>query len=167
MKKVFLAIALALSVVSANAQPKTAVDAKKLVDKALSAANDAKKAQKVPTWLTLASAYIGAYDQPASSLIGGTQRTEVKMILGKQQILSTDAIKVNNADYTVDHYSDKDLYYNAAGLLDFFLVTKPAVEGDLLGEAQKALFKAAELDTKGAKTKEIAEKLEDIHSKYC
>ena len=166
MKKIILAFALVLSVVSANAQPKTVADAKKLVDKAAAAANDAKKAAKVPTWLTLANAYIGAYDQPSLNLIGGTQRTEVKMILGKQQILSTDAAKVNGQNYSVDHYADKDLYYNEAGLLDFFLVTKPAVEGDLLGKAKEALLKAAELDTKGSKTKDIAEKLEDIHNKY-
>ena len=166
MKKIILAFALALSVLSANAQPKTVADAKKLVDKAAAAANDAKKAAKVPTWLSLANAYIGAYDQPSINLIGGTQRTEIKMILGKQQILSTDMVKVQGKDYSVDHYADKDLYYNEAGLLDFFLVTKPAIEGDLLGKAQDALFKAADLDTKGSKTKDIAAKLEDIHNKY-
>ncbi len=165
MKKVILAIAIALSVVSANAQPKTAADAQKLVDKALAASNDAKKATKVATWMNLATAYMGAYDQPIANLISGTQRTEIKMILGKQQILSSDPVTVNGKNYVIDHYADKDLYYNEAGLLDFYMVTKPAVKGNLLAEAEKALLKAAELDTKGAKSKEIAEKFEDIHSR--
>lgn len=163
MKKTLFALALVLSVTVANAQPKTVADAQKLVDKAFAASQDAKKAAKVSTWLDLANAYIGAYNQPTLNLITGTQRPEVKVILGKQQILSTETVTNAGNTYTVDHYADKDLYYNEAGLLEFYLTTKPAVKGDLLGEAEKALLKAAALDTKNSKEKDIKAKLEDLH----
>ncbi|MBR5055903.1 MAG: tetratricopeptide repeat protein [Bacteroidales bacterium] len=165
MKKILLALALILSVTASYAQPKTVADAKKLVDKAVAASQDAKKAAKVATWIDLAKAYIGAFDQPAVNLIPGTPRTEVKVLLGKQQVLGTDQKKVGGTNYTVDHYADKDLYYNEAGVLEFYVVTKPAVEGDLLGNAEKALAKAVALDTKGAKAKDITALYEDIHKK--
>ena len=165
MKKILLALALILSVTVAYAQPKTVADAKKLVDKALAASQDAKKSLKVATWIDLAKAYVGAYDQPTVNLITGTPRSEVKVLLGKQQILNTDDVKVGGNKYTVDHYADKDLYYNEAGLLEFYLVTKPAVDGDLLGNAEKALAKAVELDTKASKAKDITALYEDIHKK--
>jgi len=163
MKKTILAVALVLSTVIAGAQPKTVADAKKLVDKALAASQDAKKAEKPATWIALADAYIGSYNQPTLNLITGTQRPEIKVILGKQQILSTETVSNAGNNYTVDHYADKDLYYNEAGLLEFYLVTKPAVEGDLLGKAEEALLKAASVDPKGSKTKDITAKLEDVH----
>lgn len=163
MKKSILAIAIVLSVTVANAQPKTVADAQKLVDKAVAASQDAKKALKASTWIDLANAYIGAYNQPTLNLITGTQRQEIKVILGKQQILSTETVTNAGNTYTVDHYADKDLYYNEAGLLEFYLATKPAVKGDLLGQAEKALLKAAALDTKNSKEKDIKAKLEDVH----
>jgi Flp pilus assembly protein TadD, contains TPR repeats len=72
---------------------------------------------------------------------------------------------VHEGLYTVDHYADKDLYYNEGGVLEFWQVTKPAVEGDLLQKAADALLKAAEVDAKGQKTKDIADQLENIHQK--
>lgn len=165
MKKILLALALTLAVTAGYAQPKTVADAKKLVDKAVAASQDAKKSLKVGTWIDLAKAYIGAYDQPSVNLIPGTPRTEVKVLLGKQQILSTENVKKGGTNYTVDHYADKDLYYNEAGVLEFYIVTKSALDGDLLGNAEKALAKAISVDAKGSKTKDITALYEDIHKK--
>lgn len=165
MKKIILALALTLAVTAGYAQPKTAADAQKLIDKAAAASQDAKKSLKVGTWIDLAKAYIGAYDQPSVNLIPGTPRTEMKMLLGKQQVLSTEDVKVGGTSYIVDHYSDKDLYYNEAGVLEFYIVTAQAVEGDLLGNAEKALAKAVGVDAKGSKTKDITALYEDIHKK--
>lgn len=166
MKKTLLALALILSITASHAQPKTVADAKKLVDKAVAASQDAKKAAKVATWIDLAKAYIGAYDQPTANLIAGTPRNEVKVLLGKQQILSTDQKTIGGTNYTIDHYLDKDLYYNEAGVLEFFVVTVPAVSGNLLGNAEEALSKAVAADTKGAKTKDITALYEDIHRRF-
>lgn len=166
MKRITLALLLALSVTMAVAQPKTPADAQKAVDKALAASQDAKKALKPATWITLADAYIAAYDQPTKSVLQNSSQMEVKMFLKDQKILNTSERKgAEGAVYTVDEYADKDLYYNESGVLDFWIVTKPAVEGDLLGEAQKALLKAYEIDEKKSKAKDIAEKLEGIHQR--
>ena len=166
MKKILLALALVLSVTMANAQPKTPADAKKAVDKALAATQDAKKAAKPATWISLANAYIGAYDQPTRNLLIGTPQMEVKLFIKDQQILgSEENVKGAESTYSVDHYADKDLYYNNNGILEFWVVTKPALECDALAEAQKALVKAKELDSSNSKAKDLTEKMEDIHSK--
>jgi len=160
MKKSILAIALILSVTVMSAQ----TPAQQAIDKAKAAANDAKKAAKTATWITLAKAYVDAYDLPTKSLLPNSSQAEVKMFLKGQQVLGTSNKTCLDANYIVDSYADKDLYYNERGALDFWIVTKPAAEGDLLGEAIKAYVKAAEVDN-GSKTKDIVEGLENIHSK--
>lgn len=166
MKKILIALSLILSVTMISAQPKNAEDAKKAVDKAVAASQDAKKSQKADTWIKLAKAYVEAYDQPSRNVLTGTPRTEVKLLIKDQQILGTEDKKGAEETYSVDIYANKELYYGANGLLEFFIVTKPAVEGDLLFEAEKALAKAFELDVKGSKRKDIEALYNDILGKY-
>lgn len=166
MKKILIALALILSITAVNAQPKTAEDAKKAVEKALAASQDAKKAAKVATWINLAKAYVAAYEQPTRNLLPGTPQTEVKLFIKDQMVVSTESdVKGTEGVYSVDKYNDKDLYYNNGGILEFFIVTKPAMDCDMLAEAQKSLEKAKEVDASNSKAKEIAEMMEDIHSK--
>lgn len=166
MKKILIALTLILSLTIAGAQPKNAADAQKAITKAQTAAADAKKAAKPATWISLAKAYIEAYDQPGRNILTGTPQQEVKLFLKDQKVLSTAQKEgAEHAVYTVDSYADKDLYYNSDGILELFLVTKPAAEGDLLGEAIKALDKATEVDAKGSKAKDIKEMMSDIHTK--
>jgi len=165
MKKLTLALLLILSVTMVSAQPKNAEDAKKAVDKALAASQDAKKAAKPATWIALAQAYVNAYDQPAANLLPNTPQMEVKLFTKGQQILETRTEKCTEGEYNVDVYADKNLYYNPAGMLEFWIVTKPAIEGDILGEAIKALEKAKEVDPKASKAKEISELYDAIHTK--
>jgi len=165
MKRIFIALSLILSLTMVSAQPKDAAAALKAVTKAEAAAADAKKAAKPATWISLAKAYVEAYDQPARNILTGTPQTEVKLFLKDQQVLGTSEKQGAEAMYTVDSYADKDLYYNSDGILEFFLVTKPAVEGDLLSKAIDALEKAKEVDPKGSKAKDIAEMIKDIHGK--
>ena len=165
MKRILIALSFILSLTMVSAQPKNAADALKAVGKAEAAAADAKKAAKPATWISLAKAYIEAYDQPSRNILTGTPQQEVKLFLKEQQIFSTTEKKGAEATYTVDSYADKDLYYNDGGILEFFLVTKPAVEGDLLGKAIDALGKAKEVDPKDSKGKDILAMMEDIHGK--
>lgn len=165
MKRFFLALSLILSVTLAGAQPKSPDAAQKAIDKALVASQDAKKAQKVATWMSLGKAYTDAYDLPTNDIVRGTARADMKLIIGKQVILETRDITIGDAAYTVDVYRDKELYYNDGGLLDFVIVTKPAIEGDLLQNAADAYFKGLEVDTKGAKKDEINIRLEGLHEK--
>lgn len=165
MKRIFIALSLILSLTMVSAQPKNAADALKAVTKAETAAADAKKAAKPATWISLAKAYIEAYDQPSKNILTGTPQSEVKLFLKDQQVLGTSQKQGAEGVYTVDSYADKDLYYNTDGILEFFLVTKPAVEGDLLGKAIEALAKAKEVDPKGSKAKDIDQMMTDIHTK--
>lgn len=167
MKKILIALSLILSLTMASAQPKNAADAVKAINKAEAAAADAKKAAKPATWISLAKAYTEAYDQPSRNILTGTPRQEVKLFLKEQQILGTSEKQGAEATYTLDSYADKDLYYNADGILEFFLVTKPAMEGDLLGKAVEALEKAHAADPKNSKAKDIAAMMEDIHGKLA
>lgn len=160
MKRILIALALILSVTTMSAQ-----QAQQAVDKAREAAKDAKKAAKVDTWLKLADELITAYDLPTKSLLPNATQTDVRMFLKGQTARDTKKVNIMDTEYTVETYADKDLYYNSRGALDFWIVTRPAASGDLLGEATAALLKAASLDTKGAKTKDIQAKLESIHSK--
>lgn len=167
MKRTLIALSLILSLTAVNAQPKNAADAQKAVSKAEAAAADAKKAEKPATWITLAKAYIDAYDQPSRNVLAGTPQQEIKLFLKEQQILSTSEKQGAEAVYSVDSYADKDLYYNADGILEFYLVTKPAVEGDILSKAITALEKAKAVDPKDSKAKDITAMMDDIHEKIA
>ena len=167
MKRIFLALSLILSLTMVSAQPKTPADAQKAITKAQAAAEDAKKATKPDTWIKLAKAYIDAYEQPTRNILTGTPQQEVKIFLKDQRVLGTEQRKGAEGAYSVDIYADKELWYNENGILEFYLVTKPAAEGDLLGEAITALEKAKELDPKNAKAKDLTELMNGIHEKLA
>ncbi|MBQ6073741.1 MAG: hypothetical protein IJK90_07515 [Bacteroidales bacterium] len=167
MKKILIALSLILSVTMVSAQSKAAEAALKAVTKAEAAAADAKKAAKPATWIALAKAYVEAYDTPSKNVLTGTPQQEVKLFLKDQKILGTTEKKGAEAVYSVDNYADKDLYYNSDGILEFFLVTKPVVEGDMLGKAIEALNKAKEVDPKDSKIKDITTMMEEIHGKLA
>ena len=164
MKRILIALSLILSVTMVSAQPKNAADALKAINKAETAAADAKKAAKPATWIALAKAYIEAYEQPGKNILPGMQQQEVKLFLKDQQVLGTSEKKGPEGAYTVESYADKDLYYNDNGILDFFIVTKPVAD-NLLDKATEALEKAQSVDTKGSKTKDIVAMMQDIHQK--
>ena len=165
MKRILIALSLILSLTMVSAQPKSAADALKALTKAQTAAADAKKAAKPATWITLAKAYVDAYDQPTRNILIGTAQNEVKLFLKDQKVLSTTTKKGAETDYTVDVYADKELWYNPDGILELYRVPPPAAEGNLLGEAITALEKAREADPKGSKTKDLVEMMNNIHEK--
>ena len=166
MKRILIALSLILSVTMVSAQPKNAADALKAINKAETAAADAKKAAKPATWIALAKAYIEAYEQPGKNILPGTAQQEVKLFLKDQQVLGTSEKKGPEGAYTVESYADKDLYYNDNGVLDFFIVTKPVAD-NLLDKATEALEKAQAVDTKGSKAKDIVAMMDDIHDKLA
>jgi tetratricopeptide (TPR) repeat protein len=167
MKKTILALTLlfAVTLSFAAVEPKTPAEAQKYIDKALTKARDAKKSLKPATWIELGDAYVGAYDQPVRNVLLNTARTEVKLLIKDQKILSTTDEVCNGTQYIADHYENKVLYYGPNGALEFYIITKPAVEGNLLVEAENAYLKAHELDIKGSKKDELAEKMQRIHER--
>ncbi|MFB0973027.1 MAG: hypothetical protein QMB59_00465 [Bacteroidales bacterium] len=174
MKKILLAVALLLSATMMNAQPKNAQAAAEEVSKAVAAVQKAEqkaseKGKPVgpDVYIKEAKAYIDAYDYPTKNVVSGTTRQELQLFLKDQQILGTEQKKGGDGvNYTVDHYSDKDLWYNEQNVLSSYVITKPALEGDILGAATAAVNKAAAEDTGNKKAKDIAQLYENLHQRY-
>ena len=162
MKKLLLALALIACTMQAAFAQKSDADMQKAVDKAVAASQDAKKATKAATWLNLGKAYLAAYTNPTSSIALGVDRTTWDL-MSKEKPAAEEAVTVNGSNYTKLTYSHVDVYFNGSGQLEFAVVTKPSVEGDLLGEAAKAYSKAFEL---GAKEKDVNDKLTEIVTLY-
>lgn len=161
MKKLLLALAVACLTQVAFAQ-KSDADMQKAVEKAVAASLDAKKSAKAATWVNLGKAYLTAYTNPTSGLAQGVDRATWDL-MSKEKPSGEEAVTINGAPYTKLTYSHTDVYFNAGGQLEFAVVTKPSVEGDLLAEAAKAYVKAFEL---GAKEKDVDDKLTEIVNHY-
>ncbi len=161
MKKLLFTLALVCSLQLAYAQ-KPDAEMQKAVDKALAAAQDAKKATKPATWMNLAKAYWTAYNNPISNITPGLDKTTFGM-MNKEQPISVSNVTVNGETYEKMELSHIDVYFNAAGMLAIVDVTHPSVPGDLLGETAKAYVKAFEL---GAKEKDVAPKMKEVVDAY-
>ena len=165
MKKILLALAVLASMQVANAQVKSAADAKKAVEAAEAAASNEKKAVKTATWLKLGQEYVKAYDAPTGNIIPGSSKTELALMMGSEKPVSTEAVEIQGTPYTKEVYADKNLYFNANGQLAVIEVTKP-VYADALEKAIAAYQKAYELDASHAKSKDIAAAFDLIGQKY-
>ena len=161
MKKFLLTLALAGSMFAAYAQ-KPDADMQKAVDKAILATKDSKKNIKPGPWMNLGKAYLAAYNNPTANLASGIDRTTFSMMF-KEQPQGVSAVVMDGQDYTKVSYSHVDVFFNASDLLVMWVVTKPSVPGDLLGEAAKAYHMAFEL---GGKEKDIAPKMKEIVDAY-
>lgn len=165
MKKILLALAVLASMQVANAQVKSAADAKKAVEAAEAAASNEKKAIKTATWIKLGQEYVKAYDAPTGNIIPGSSKTELALMMGSEKPVSTEAVEIQGTPYTKDVYADKNLYFNANGQLAVIEVTKP-VYADALEKAIAAYQKAYDLDASHAKSKDIAAAFDLIGQKY-
>ncbi len=161
MKKLFFALALACTLQVAYAQ-KPDADMQKAVDKALAAAQDAKKATKAATWINLGKAYMTAYQNPTANVTPGIDKATFGMMF-KERPVAMENVELNGKQFEKQVFSRLNVYFNAAGMLEFAEVTRPSVAGDLLGEAAKAYSKAFEL---GAKDKDVDPKLQEIAEAY-
>ena len=161
MKKFLLTLALLGTFAAAYAQ-KPDADMQKAVDKALAATQDAKKNVKPATWMNLGKAYLAAYNNPTVNLAQGIDRTTFSMMF-KEQPQGTSSAVIDGQEFTKVSYSHVDVFFNASDLLVMWVVTKPSVPGDLLGEAAKAYHKAFEL---GGKDKDIVPKMKEIVDAY-
>jgi Flp pilus assembly protein TadD len=164
MKKILLAVALLASVAFANAQVKSAEDIQKAIDKAEAAAQNAKKAVKPETWINIAKAYVNAYGNPTANVVGG-DRQQLQLVMGNDKPLSSEMVTVGGKTLEKVVYKDKNLYFDG-NALQIIEVTKPSYNGDALAKALEAYAKAATLDEKGKKTKEITEAIENIANNY-
>ena len=164
MKKLMIVLALLASFQVANAQGGPAA-AKKALDAALAASQNAKKATKVATWLKLAETYVEAYNAPASNVWVGATEPELKLAMGNEKPSSVENVTLGGAPYVKQIFDNKNLYFNANNQLEIIEVTKPIVE-NALDKALEAYKKAYEIDTKATKVKEIAAGIKSIVDKY-
>ena len=165
MKRILIALAVLLSVQVADAQTKTPAAAKKALDSAVEASQDAKKATKVATWTKLASAYMDAYNAPAGNAWLGATKQELQLLMGGQQPTAVENVVLGGEQLVKEVYADKEFYFNGGGQLVIIKVTAPVVE-DALGGAVEAYKKAYEVDVKKSKAKDISAGLSDIARKY-
>ena len=165
MKKILIALAVLLSVQVADAQTKTPEAAKKAVESAKVAAENPKKAAKVATWTKLATAYMDAYSAPQGAAWLGASKQELQILMGNQKPTSVENVIVSGEQLVKEVYADKEFYFNGNGQLVLINITKPVVE-DALAKAADAFAKAATVDPKGTKTKDIKEGLANIARKY-
>ena len=164
MKKLMIVLALLASFQVANAQGGPAA-AKKALDAALAASQNAKKATKVATWLKLAETYVEAYNAPASNVWVGATEPELKLAMGNEKPSSVENVTLGGAPYVKQIFDNKNLYFNANNQLEIIEVTKPIVE-NALDKALEAYKKAYEIDTKATKVKEITAGIKSIVDKY-
>ena len=164
MKRIFLALAVLLTVQLADAQVKPDA-AKKAVDAAEAAAKDAKKATKVATWLKLANAYVDAYNAPKGAAWIGASKQELQLVMGSEKPVSSESVVLGGDPCVKEVYADKELYFNEGGQLVLINVTKP-VFPDALDSALEAYAKAYEVDVKKSKEKDITAGLQVITNNY-
>jgi tetratricopeptide (TPR) repeat protein len=165
MKRILIALALLAAVQIADAQVKSPSAAAKAVEKAEIAAQDAKKAVKVGTWVNLAKAYMDAYNAPVGNAWVGATAQELALLMGADKPVSEEQAQLGGVPYLKVSYSNKDLYYGQDGKLAMIIVTQPVLE-DALAKAFDAWKKAYEVDVKQSKVKDIIEGLTIISQKY-
>lgn len=160
-----MALAVLLTIQIADAQVKTPADAKKAVESATTATENPKKASKPATWLKLAGAYMDAYTAPMGNGWIGANKQELTFIMGSDKPTSTQTVTLAGEQYSKETYSTMNYYFNANNQLALIEVTKPVYE-DALDKALEAYRKAAEVDVKGSKTKDIDAGIKNISAKY-
>lgn len=163
MKQILLTVAMLAVALTAGAQNKDQLLSS--IDKAKAATENEKKAANPNTWIKYGDAFLDAYNTLFGDQWIGISKTEA-MLLGGSKPLSEEQVQVNGAAYTVEHYEFRDLYYNAGGVLEVVIITKPIMDEDLLVQAREAYLKAAEVDAKGSKTKALNEKLVQLRDKF-
>ena len=163
MKRILLALALVASVQVANAQIKSDAEIQKAIEKAEATANDAKKGAKPAPWMKLGEAYVKAYTNPTSNISTGIDKATFNLMAKGDPALSTETVTLDGQTYEKQVHSRANIYFNQAGQLAFYELTKPSVPGDPLEKAVKAYAKAFEL---GAKDKEVDTALQGIKEYY-
>ena len=163
MKKTLTVLALLASFQVADAQSNVN-SAAKAVESALAASQNEKKATKVATWMKLAQTYVDAYGAPAGNVWVGADMNALQLSMDSEKPSSVETVTLGDGQYTKQVYANKNLYFNASGLLSVIEVTKPVVE-DALSKALEAYGKAYEVDVKHSKDKEISEGIKAIAEK--
>lgn len=167
MKKIFaiIAIAATMTAVNAQAQNKSVAAARSAVEKAQAAVENPKQNTKAATWVKYGETLLDAYNAPAGNAWVGMSAQELQVLSAGERPQGESEVMLGGEPMRKQVYADKNYYFNRAGQLAMIEVTKPVVE-DALEKALDAFAKAAALDDKGQKTKDITKGLETVNSKF-
>lgn len=166
MKKLFLVLAVLASMQMANAQQGKSVSAaKSAVEAAKLAVDNPKKATKTATWMKYGQSLVAAYSAPQGNGWIGADKTQLQLVMGKDKPKSVETVELGGQQMTKEVYATSNYYFNANGILQMIEITKPIYD-DALDQALAAFAKAAELDVKGQKTKDLLAAIQDIATKY-
>ncbi|MBR2948151.1 MAG: tetratricopeptide repeat protein [Bacteroidales bacterium] len=154
MKKVLLIVAALIIAANVSAQ-----NTEKLLKSIKKAQENVVDKPSTSSYIKLGDAYFSAYQQLRGDFQVGWNVNEVGLFGGGSNIVSQEEVVKGGIPFLLVHYPTKDLYYNAAGLVESIIVTEKLIEGNLLTEARDAYVKAAELDAKQSKYKDLYKKL--------
>ena len=169
-RTLFVALAALLVGGAAFAQPKTSVKSEEAciaaVNKAQAAADDAKKATKVKTWMTLATACMEAYTSPQGAGWIGASEQDIKLVMSNvKPIKKPQTVEINGTKMTKQSYPTANYYFNEGGVLAMIEVTKPYVE-NALDRALDAYVHAYGVDPKKTKEADIKSGIQKISQSY-
>ena len=175
MKRILIALAFIASLQVGYAQPprggapgggSAAARVTAALEAAQKDAANAKKATKLATWTKLGEAYMAAYTASVGDGWRGATQQDLALVLRNLRPVSEEQVNVGGATLTKTVYPAFNYYMDAAGTLVAVEPTNPVVP-DALGKALEAYQKAASLDTKGAKAKDIKAAMQTICDKYA
>lgn len=166
MKRIAILLLVAVMAMPLAAQnlSKKEADLLKYAAKLEKSLENPKKAGTSEPWYKLSQAYYDIYAYPTSDVYQNAQQFEVRLITKNKQYTTEERV-CRGTSYIVDSYEDKDLYYDANGVLQFWLVKKPLME-DALAKCSEALQKSYKLDEYNYKTNKYKETAEKIHTAY-
>ena len=161
-KMIMLAAAVVLAMQVAGAQEiRTPAEIKSALSNAEKAAADAKKAEKMATWLKLGQVNLDAYVSAQGYGSLGQDEQSVRFLMSSEKDAPVSEETVSGVPMKKVSYSTADYYYQD-GILAMINITKPFTD-NALQNAADAYVKAYSLDTKGQKTKDIVAALEKIN----
>ncbi len=164
-RTLILLIAAAMTLpMAAQTLSKKEADLLKYADKLEKSLENPKKSGTAEPWYKLSQAYYDIYNYPNADVYPGAQQFEIRL-LTKGKTYTSEERTAAGVTYNVDCYSDKDVYYDQNGVLQFWIVKKP-LKDDALDKSLETLLRAFKLDNYSSKTKKYVEAAEKIHTAY-
>ncbi|MDR2065053.1 MAG: tetratricopeptide repeat protein [Prevotellaceae bacterium] len=158
MKKILTAILLFASIHAGYTQQFA-----KDISKSNANIEDLKKKDNPKTWIDRAELMRKIYAEPTSKILDlGLKEEQLPIFLRGEQQLSTKNVVVDEKEYKVIEYANKEIYVDASGIVELTRITKTEIDKPL-DKALEAYMKASEL---GGDTKKIGEGLAALNETF-
>ncbi len=165
MKRLFLSLALVLSVVSAYGKIDTKEKIQRDVESKREACENPRTGKNPATWIAYAESLINAYEAPQGLAWLGMSQKEFSSFLGYK---TNNKERVDFGEYTYEvlTYKDCKYYFNSEGKLEMIIPTVAYVE-DALDKALEAYSRSYSLGVNKSTQKKIAAGIEKISDEYA